>query len=127
MNPRTEQDPVTREIVTILKERAAEHGYSFRALEERSGVSKTKIQAIFTGERHLYLSDLEMLCDALGLTAWKVMREAENSISPTATYEEITRAKLAQALQSDYTPAASPHTQPDPHDGAGEENQDKDE
>lgn len=43
---------------------------------------------------------------------------------PVAKYDEITQAKLAQALQSDYTPAASPHTQPDPHDGVGEENQD---
>lgn len=40
-------------------------------------------------------------------------------------YDDIAQAKLAQALQSDYTPAASPHEQPDPHNGVGEGNQDR--
>lgn len=55
----------------------------------------------------------------------------DNTVLPSAAapdsvaYDEITQAKLAQALQSDYGPAASPHAQPDPHDGVGGENQDE--
>ncbi|WP_054953052.1 helix-turn-helix domain-containing protein [Flaviflexus massiliensis] len=37
-----------------------------------------------------------------------------------ADYDDLAQAKLAQALQSDYMPAASPHTQPDPHNDVGE-------
>ncbi|MBM9432373.1 helix-turn-helix domain-containing protein [Flaviflexus equikiangi] len=40
-------------------------------------------------------------------------------------YDEIARQKLAEAQQTDYTPAASPHEQPDPHKGVGEGNQDR--
>lgn len=50
---------------------------------------------------------------------------AEDYNDAVSTYDDIAQAKLAEALQSDYTPAASPHKQPDPHDGVGEENQDK--
>lgn len=45
--------------------------------------------------------------------------------NPAVAYDDIAQQKLAQALQSDYMPAASPHTQPDPHDGVGEESQER--
>lgn len=50
----------------------------------------------------------------------------DNTVLPSAatpdpvTYDDITQAKLAEAHQSDYMPAASPHTQPDPHNDVGE-------
>ncbi|WP_164519927.1 helix-turn-helix domain-containing protein [Flaviflexus salsibiostraticola] len=39
-----------------------------------------------------------------------------------ASYE-IARAKLAEVEQADYMPAASPHEQPDPHNGVEEDGQ----
>ncbi|AZQ77637.1 XRE family transcriptional regulator [Flaviflexus ciconiae] len=44
---------------------------------------------------------------------------------PAVAYDDVAQAKLAEVLQSDYTPAASPHAQLDPHNGVGEENQDE--
>lgn len=42
-----------------------------------------------------------------------------------ADYADIAQQKVQEALQSDYMPAASPHEQPDTHNGVGEGNQDR--
>ena len=54
----------------------------------------------------------------------KSSEPASAATPDSVTYDDIAQAKLAEALQSDYTPAASPHEQPDPHNGAGEDGRD---
>lgn len=57
-----------------------------------------------------------------------LIREAANAESDAvADYADIAHQKAQEAFQSDYRPAASPHEQPDPHNGVGEENQDESE
>lgn len=54
---------------------------SYRVLEEKSGVSKTKIHAILNNERDIRLPDLIALCEAVGLVPWKVLKEATAKLS----------------------------------------------
>ena len=63
-------------VVAILSQKADESGLSYRALSDLSGVSKTKLQAIFTGERDMLVTDMEAVAKALGLVPWHVMKDA---------------------------------------------------
>ena len=67
---------LTARVVAILRAHAEEQGMSYRRLSELSGVSKTKIQAVFSGERDILLPDMEAIAKALGLVGWRVMQDA---------------------------------------------------
>lgn len=98
-------------------------------LAEESGLGRTSAFNSVKGQRATSVSEFVALCRALGLTPWRVLRQAEDSIrdhsvaSDPVTYAEQAEAKLQAVLQSNYTPAAR-HHEPDPYEGVGEENQD---
>ena len=57
---------------------------SYRMLSERSGVSKSKLQAVFTGERPMLVPDMESVAEALGLVPWQVMKRASERVLSAA-------------------------------------------
>ena len=46
----------------------------------------------------------------------------ESQQEAVAAYDAIAQQKAAEALRSDYAPAASPHEQPDPHNDESSQN-----
>ena len=52
-------------------------GISFRALSERSGVNRIRLQRCFNLEQPFYVDELVAVARALNLVPWKVLRDAE--------------------------------------------------
>lgn len=76
--PPTELD---LEIIKILQSRAkALNISSLRELESHSGVTRSTVQRVLAGARTLKISELESLCDALGLVLWEVLKEAQDRV-----------------------------------------------
>ncbi|WP_197077813.1 helix-turn-helix domain-containing protein [Actinobaculum suis] len=102
---------------------------SLREISRRTGISDSRMSPLWRCERAILLDDFEAICDALGLQAWKVLRDAQEMVaaqeladsapaSPldgidpiTYTEEALARARLA-ASQDEYGAAAN-RPQPD--------------
>ena len=61
-------------------------GISFRALSERSGVNRIRLQRCFNLEQPFYVDELVAVARALNLVAWKVLRDAE-ALVESGTYQ----------------------------------------
>lgn len=136
MNTLTNAEKLNAQVAKILSKRRAEVGYSFRRIDEISGVNYMTVKRVLDGSREMKLDDFEAISKALGLVPWQVVKQAEDQLRATPpvvsldecrsqadAYINETQAKLARVLsRTDLTPAAKPH-QPDPYDHAGEESQ----
>lgn len=123
--------PVEAQALSILYDRFLDRGMTVADLAEESGLGRTSAFNSVKGQRATSVSEFVALCRALGLTPWRVLRQAEQAVhtttaDPAATYIATAEAKLQAVLQGDYAPAAR-HHEPDPLEGLGEENQDEEE
>lgn len=107
MGPRNNPSGLAKCVAEILRERADALNFSYRTLEERSGVSKTKLQAIFTGERTVLLSDLDAIAEALGLVGWKVVRDAELALAEEEDSADFVKDAASNMNKDDYRRASS--------------------
>lgn len=92
----------------ILLEAMTLEGWTQREASERTGITRTRLMSILNAEKPATIDEIDMIAVALGRKASDVVAEAEQNLRPLS-YDEITQAKLAQALQSDYAPAAKKH------------------
>ena len=83
-------------VVDLYIEAKEAQGISFRALSERSGVNRIRLQRCFNLEQPFYVDELVAVARALNLVAWKVLRDAEASIED-GTYQ----SKLVPVLGDD--------------------------
>lgn len=83
-------------VVDLYIEAKEAQGISFRALSERSGVNRIRLQRCFNLEQPFYVDELVAVARALNLVAWKVLRDAEASIED-GTYQ----SKLVPVLSDD--------------------------
>lgn len=83
-------------VVDLYIEAKEEQGISFRALSERSGVNRIRLQRCFNLEQPFYVDELVAVARALNLVAWKVLRDAEASVE-SGTYQ----SKLVPVLSDD--------------------------
>ena len=110
---------------SILAARRDELGMSLRQVEEKSGVNYMTVKRVLEHTRDMRMDDFEAIAVALGLTPWRVVKQAEEAVRNSAAhYTAATDAKVAAFLKGDYAAAARAHD-PDPLDGVGEENQDE--
>ena len=72
-------------VVDLYIEAKEAQGISFRALAERSGVNRIRLQRCFTLEQPFYVDELVSVASALNLVAWKVLRDAE-ALVESGTY-----------------------------------------
>lgn len=118
---------------SILAARRDELGMSLRQVEEKSGVNYMTVKRVLEHTRDMRMDDFEAIAVALGLTPWRVVKQAEEAVRNSAThytaatidpatYAKQAEAKINQLLQNNYTAAAKHHT-PDPYANLGEENQ----
>ena len=73
-------------VVDLYIEAKEAQGISFRALSERSGVNRIRLQRCFNLEQPFYVDELVAVARALNLVAWKVLRDAEASVED-GTYQ----------------------------------------
>ena len=64
-------------VVDLYIEAKEAQGISFRALSERSGVNRIRLQRCFNLEQPFYVDELVAVARALNLVAWKVLKDAE--------------------------------------------------
>ena len=64
-------------VVDLYIEAKESQGISFRALSERSGVNRIRLQRCFNLEQPFYVDELVAVARALNLVPWKVLRDAE--------------------------------------------------
>ena len=83
-------------VVDLYIEAKEAQGISFRALSERSGVNRIRLQRCFNLEQPFYVDELVAVARALNLVAWKVLRDAEASVED-GTYQ----SKLVPVLGDD--------------------------
>ena len=83
-------------VVDLYIEAKDAQGISFRALSERSGVNRIRLQRCFNLEQPFYVDELVAVARALNLVAWKVLRDAEASVED-GTYQ----SKLVPVLGDD--------------------------
>lgn len=83
-------------VVDLYIEAKESQGISFRALSERSGVNRIRLQRCFNLEQSFYVDELVAVARALNLVAWKVLRDAEASVED-GTYQ----SKLVPVLGDD--------------------------
>lgn len=83
-------------VVDTYIEAKEAQGISFRALSERSGVNRIRLQRCFNLEQPFYVDELVAVAHALNLVAWKVLRDAEASVED-GTYQ----SKLVPVLGDD--------------------------
>ena len=73
-------------VVDLYIEAKEAQGISFRALSERSGVNRIRLQRCFNLEQPFYVDELVAVARALNLVAWKVLRDAE-ALVESGTYQ----------------------------------------
>ena len=83
-------------VVDLYIEAKEAQGISFRALSERSGVNRIRLQRCFNLEQPFYVDELVAVARALNLVAWKVLRDAE-ALVEDGTYQR----KLVSTLYDD--------------------------
>lgn len=72
-------------IVTLITSANVARGGTVRSLAAASGISRARIDRILRGVASMSATDLQSICDALGLVPWKVALAAETG----RTYEEV--------------------------------------
>ena len=70
-------------VVDLYIEAKESQGISFRALSERSGVNRIRLQRCFNLEQPFYVDELVAVARALNLVPWKVLRDAEVRVEAT--------------------------------------------
>lgn len=73
-------------VVDLYIEAKEAQGISFRALSERSGVNRIRLQRCFNLEQPFYVDELVAVAHALNLVAWKVLKDAETRVED-GTYQ----------------------------------------
>lgn len=71
--------------VALIASANAGRGGTIRSLSAASGVSRARLDRILRGKSSMSTTDLQRICDALGLAPWKVALAAETG----RTYEEV--------------------------------------
>ncbi|MDP9833032.1 helix-turn-helix domain-containing protein [Trueperella abortisuis] len=121
---------IERIAISNLAQVFEESTLTHQVVADRAGISRSGVLKTLAGQRATSVSEFVALCHALGLTPWRVLRQAEDAVRAQAddarAYTAEAEAKLQAVLQGGYVPAAR-HHEPDPYEGVGEENQDEEE
>lgn len=72
---------LAREIGQILSRHLDEIGWSNRTLAEKANVSHMTVGRALDGDSSVSVDTLMTISNALGLSAWRVYREAEEKLS----------------------------------------------
>ena len=95
MDPSGYAERLASRIVEILASKRDELGLSLRQIEEKSGVNYRTVKRVLDGTRDMRLDDFQAISNALGLSAWRVVKQAEIDLETLETNQSasaLTRA-----------------------------------
>lgn len=107
-NPLNSAD-IDLKIASILDSLLGESSFSLRGLSDASGVKLTRLGDVLRRGRAMTTGELQLICSALGVEPWRIMKEAQLAIAaeqstnllqfPPKTLEDlgITQEDLQQA------------------------------
>ncbi|MCW1065354.1 helix-turn-helix domain-containing protein, partial [Streptococcus anginosus] len=64
-------------VAKILSDRRDQLGLSLRQIEQKSGVNYMTVKRLLDGTREMRMDDFRAIASALGLSAWRVVQQAE--------------------------------------------------
>lgn len=113
---------IDRELAAILNRVLSERGMSEAELARRAGLSQPTVHRMLAMKRPMSVDDLDLMCEALGLVTWMVVREAEQNLHrlrPVAPVSDLSalRARLEAGQVGDVAaldPGYSPEDEQDP-------------
>lgn len=74
---RGEPGPVTKNAAMLLRIRLAELQWTQQELASRSGVSQSHLSQILKGNRHIYLDQLDRMCEVMELDLGDIVGAAK--------------------------------------------------
>ena len=72
------------EAVALIREAMSRGGVSGRAVADRAGVTVSRCAAILRNERVMTVDEFVAIAGVLGLTPWRLLREAEARLAAEA-------------------------------------------
>ena len=98
-------------VAKILSDRRDQLGLSLRQIEQKSGVNYMTVKRLLDGTREMRMDDFRAIASALGLSAWRVVQQAEQG---TDARKPVLVAHAERLLDERSKPADVidfPHTQ----------------
>lgn len=95
MDPSGYAERLASRIVEILASKRDELGLSLRQIEEKSGVNYMTVKRVLDGTRDMRLDDFQAISNALDLSAWRVVKQAEidlETLEASQSASALTRA-----------------------------------
>ena len=87
-------------VAKILSDRRDQLGLSLRQIEQKSGVNYMTVKRLPDGTREMRMDDFRAIASALGLSAWRVVQQAEQGTDtrkPVPVTREAERSLEEQA------------------------------
>lgn len=87
-------------VAKILSDRRDQLGLSLRQIEQKSGVNYMTVKRLLDGTREMRMDDFRAIASALGLSAWRVVQQAEQGTDtrkPVPVMREAERSLEEQA------------------------------
>lgn len=87
-------------VAKILSDRRDQLGLSLRQIEQKSGVNYMTVKRLLDGTREMRMDDFRAIASALGLSAWRVVQQAEQGTDtrkPVPVTREAERSLEEQA------------------------------
>lgn len=78
-----------REAVALIREAMSREGVSGRAVADRAGVTVSRCAAILRNERVMTVDEFVAIAGVLGLTPWRLLREAEERLDREASASAV--------------------------------------
>ena len=95
-----EVGPPTLAVLSVTNRRVVASGVRRATTEARAGISHNRLAVILRGDRPMTVDELVRICEAIGVSAAAVLREAEEMLStapPTLPADDAQHARKALA------------------------------
>lgn len=104
----------------ILSDRRDHLGLSLRQIEQKSGVNYMTVKRLLDGTREMRMDDFKAIANALGLSAWRVVQQAEQD-ADTREPAPVTPFPTRTERTVDLNSVAAKHSHSRFHEGLDED------
>lgn len=98
-------------VAKILSDRRDQLGLSLRQIEQKSGVNYMTVKRLLDGTREMRMDDFRAIASALGLSAWRVVQQAEQGTDARKPVPVVHAERLLDERSKPADVIDFPHTQ----------------
>ncbi|QJC22036.1 helix-turn-helix domain-containing protein [Arcanobacterium buesumense] len=108
---RTDVTPLIFNIVEIIKASLKDAELEQKQLAKLTNISEPSMSRIMKRQRVMDINELDFICKALGLTTWKVVKQAEEALLPPRNIASLDdrRRNMSEEPPNIELLASSPH------------------